>query len=356
MITISDVLEFLRSQRQPLPTRPRELPPAAPDTGGYSDLPMAPVDDYVSSGQGLPATTQAATTTPSTRPNRPLTTAAPRAPQAATEDAASPSPSPSPTLTPGVAATAQPRSPFELAPGDQSALDRLAAFGAALASTRSPTFQGAFGEGVQALMRQRQAQTQEARQQQQVDVEQEYRRAVVANQAAELAFARDPTNPLNILRRNQAEGALAEADLRRRQAANVGQSAGEGLGTGQVIRLRDGSTAMFYPGARGGPQIRPFPEGGIPLSAVGTSRRAEAADLSAIQRAGETAARLRLQEIQAGGGVVSPADIRRQTEEAAADARRRTAIERGVDPEIAGRFSAPSTTELPGNRVRVGPI
>ena len=228
MISATDVLEMLRTAAA-----------ARQDPGlQYAATAEAADRDYALPQQG-PALQ------PSTRPNRPLTTAAPRAPQAAAEDVVSTSPSP--TLTPGVAATAQPRSPFELAPGDQSALDRLAAFGAALASTRSPTFQGAFGEGVQALMRQRQAQTQEARQQQQVDVEQEYRRAVVANQAAELAEQRNPDNPLYQLRRAQTAATLAEADLRRRQAANVGASSRtERLGPG-LQGTRNGQPGIYYP-------------------------------------------------------------------------------------------------------------
>lgn len=333
MISATDVLEMLRTA-----AAARQDPSLQ-----YAATAEAADRDYALPQQG-PALQ------PSTRPNRPLTTAAPRAPQAAAEDVVSTSPSP--TLTPGVAATAQPRSPFELAPGDQSALDRLAAFGAALASTRSPTFQGAFGEGVQALMRQRQAQTQEARQQQQVDVEQEYRRAVVANQAAELAEQRNPDNPLYQLRRAQTAATLAEADLRRRQAANVGQSAGEGLGTGQVTRMPDGSFAVVYPGARGGPQVRPFPGGAVPLSAVDTSRRANAADLSEIRRAGEAADRSYRDTFRNATVQPSPAELQRGAAEAAADARRRTAIERGVDPEIAGRFSAPSTTGGPEIRSR----
>ena len=96
-------------------------------------------------------------------------------------------------------------------------------------------------------MRQRQQQTQEARQQQQVDVEQEYRRAVIANQQAELAEQRNPDNPLYQLRRAQAAAELARIELIRRQAANVG-AGGASARRGQgVPGTRDGVFGMYYP-------------------------------------------------------------------------------------------------------------
>ena len=156
---------------------------------------------------------------------RPRTVAAPQAPAQSEPLPAGPS---APTVTGGVAAQARPAegglgdSPFQITPQAQNAFDRLAAFGAAMAGSRSPYFGQALAEGVQGMLRQRQQQTQEARQQQQVDVEQEYRRAVVENQRAELEFQRDPDNPLNQLRVAQTQAALADAQYRLASARNVG--------------------------------------------------------------------------------------------------------------------------------------
>lgn len=112
--------------------------------------------------------------------------------------------------------------PFDLAPDQSNALDRLAAFGAALAGTRRSDFGGAFGEALQAMRQAGTAQRQEERQNRQLDVEAAYRAAQEARQMAELEFARDPNNPLNQLRVAQARAEEARINLIRRQAANVG--------------------------------------------------------------------------------------------------------------------------------------
>lgn len=208
----------------------------------------------------------------------PLTTESPRAP----------------VVTNAGAATARPpadNSPFTIPPESQSALDRLASFGAAMASTRSPTFQGAFGEGVQALLRQGAAQRQEARQQQQIDVEQEYRRAQESRQRAELDWSRDPQNPLNIARLAQAR-----ADEIRARAALV--SAGrENLGQGTPIELEGGRQGLLM---RDG-SVRELPGGARFLrSAEQADRAADRSDARRLQAQAQAAAELRDNPLTAG--------------------------------------------------------
>ena len=177
---------------------------------------------------------------PAAAETAPLTTESPRAP----------------VVTNAGAATARPpadNSPFTIPPESQSALDRLASFGAAMASTRSPTFQGAFGEGVQALLRQGAAQRQEARQQQQADTEQEYRRALVANQEAELRLRENPNSPQNQLLVAQTRLALAQAQraLREPVGGGLGQGMPIELGEGrQGLLMRDGSVRELPRNAR----------------------------------------------------------------------------------------------------------
>lgn len=198
---------------------------------------------------------------PAAAETAPLTTESPRAP----------------VVTNAGAATARPpadNSPFTVPPESQSALDRLASFGAAMASTRSPTFQGAFGEGVQALLRQGAAQRQEARQQQQADTEQEYRRALVANQEAELRLRENPNSPQNQLLVAQTRLALAQAQRALREPV------GGGLGQGTPIELEGGRQGLLM---RDG-SVRELPGGARFLRSADQADRLAMAEENARQR------------------------------------------------------------------------
>lgn len=252
----------------------------------------------------------------------------------------------SPVVTDGIAATTpqsnyfsalerlmQMRQPqqtgmFDMSPDQERSLDRLAAFGAALASTRSPTFGGALGEGIQALLRTGAGQRQEARQERQVDLEGAYRAAQEARQAAELEWARDPENPINQLRMSQASAAEMEARARLLSAARSGA---ERLGPGMTIRDREGNIRVFYPQAGRSVEVP-----GTPLTFETANRRATAQDIAAIERAANDEIRSRT----AAGEILSQADQTRLRQSLMLDAARR----RQIDPEtIPGLQSAPTS-------------
>jgi hypothetical protein len=218
-----------------------------------------------------------------------------------------------------------------------------------MAASRNPSFFGQLGEAGQALSQADRTARAEALQERRLDVEAAYRAAQESREARRLASEEDPTSLRGRLLQAQALQAEAQAEYHRRRASEGGGGGGggEGLGTGVLSQAADGSTVMVYPAARGGLQVREFPGGARPLSTVGTARRAETADLTAIQRAGEAAAQLRLRELQAGGTIVNPTEIRRQTDEARREAQRETALLRGVDPAISDRFGSPATTTAP---------
>ena len=143
---------------------------------------------------------------------------------------------------------------FDFSPAQQSALDRLGALGAAMASTRSPTFAGALGEGLQALQRTAASQRQEERQNRQLDVEAAYRAAQEARQMAEFEYARDPTNPLYQLRVAQTRQAEAQAQAALMNART--SAAGPQLPVMQGEY--EGRPATFNPNTR---QMVQAPEG-----------------------------------------------------------------------------------------------
>ena len=171
---------------------------------------------------------------------------------------------------------------FDFSPAQQSALDRLGALGAAMASTRSPTFAGALGEGLQAMQRTAAGQRQEERQNRQLDVEAAYRAAQEARQMAEFEYARNPENPLNQLRVAQTRQAEAQAQAAlmnaRTSAATAGTTAR--LGTGREVQMPDGTWGMIYPGARGGPQFVPYPQGAVPAGQLSNEERLRQADMA----------------------------------------------------------------------------
>lgn len=230
---------------------------------------------------------------------------------------------------------------FGMTPQQSQALDRLGAFGAALAGTRRSDFAGALSEGLQAMRQAGTAQRQEERQNRQLDVEAAYRAAQEARQMAELEFARDPNNPLNQLRVAQARAEEARINLIRRQAANVG--AGERLGS--YIVTRDPNTGQYmveYPGARGGAQTRPLQ--GIPTSVGNATARAQQADITAAERAGNAAvtaaARTNITMSQSDRDTVYRDrynEVLRQ---------RLTARERGIDPDTLSAPTEPAMTPI----------
>lgn len=246
--------------------------------------------------------------------------------------------------------------PMGITPSQQRSLDQLGAFGAALASTRSPNFMGAFGEGLRAVQQTEASQRGEARQEQQderqrqqASMEAAYRATQEARQAAEFRYAQDPTNPRNQLLVAQARAAEIEARARLMQASTAAQS--ERLGQG--VQTRDEATGRFqmeFPMARGGNQVRPL--SGVPLAATSTLRRAEQADQDAIRQAMAAGARGYRDSIRASGQLQSPAEI----ETGAAEVARRAAIaeatRRGVDPAIIERMGPSETPARPDVRVR----
>ena len=166
--------------------------------------------------------------------------------------------------------------PFDLAPDQSNALDRLAAFGAALAGTRRSDFGGAFGEALQAMRQAGTAQRQEERQNRQLDVEAAYRAAQEARQLRELLQYEDP----NSLRGRQLRAQIMELEARaehtRRKAANVG-AGGANLGTG-ISGTQNGRPGIYYPRTD---TFRPFAEGFLPARTAQQEDAAErrAADL-----------------------------------------------------------------------------
>lgn len=234
--------------------------------------------------------------------------------------------------------------PFDLAPDQSNALDRLAAFGAALAGTRRSDFGGAFGEALQAMRQAGTAQRQEERQNRQLDVEAAYRAAQEARQLRELLQYEDP----NSLRGRQLRAQIMELEARaeraRREAANVG--AGERLGSGIVTRDPNTGQYMFeYPGARGGAQTRPLQ--GVPTSVGNATARAQQADITAAERAGNAAvtaaARTSINMSQSDLNTVYRDrynEVLRQ---------RLTARERGIDPDT---LSAPTEPAMAPIRIQ----
>lgn len=174
----------------------------------------------------------------------------------------------SPVVTEGVAGSRQPygdffsayermqqlRQPqssggfFNMTPAQQSALDRLGALGAAMASTRSPTFAGALGEGLQALQRTAAGQRQEERQNRQADIEAAYRAASEARQLREILNREDP---------NSLQGQELMARIRQlNEQANyyARRPSGEGSGGRDRVvgreRGNDGNMYLIYESGR----------------------------------------------------------------------------------------------------------
>lgn len=220
---------------------------------------------------------------------------------------------------------------FDFSPAQQSALDRLGALGAAMASTRSPTFAGALGEGLQAMQRTAAGQRQEERQNRQLDVEAAYRAAQEARQMAEFEYARDPTNPLYQLRVAQTRQAEAQAQAALMNART--SASRERLGTGVPGRVGE-REGMWYP------QAGRFIE--APENFVGSSNAADRLRQGAIRaaiQAGQNAATRALQAARTSGNIVNQnelMEIQRREFRAAA---RAAGASLGLDSETLNRIA-----------------
>ena len=271
--------------------------------------------------------------------------------------AEAPAATPSPVVTSGMASQVGPPAPADTGTTPQADVDALARlrqliggeqpsqedrgrealmnFFFSMAASRNPSFFGQLGEAGQALSQADRGFRTEARQQQQADTEQEYRRAIVDNQRAEMEFQRDPNNPINQLRMAQTQASLADAEYRRRAAATAGQGSGERLGQGyQTFNPETGRYQIEYPGARGGPQMRPFV--GVPTGVAQQLRQGERADFAQAERAGQAAARL----AQNTGRVLTQTEL----DDISRRARNQYLIGRGIDP-----------ARIPGDQDEAGP-
>lgn len=217
--------------------------------------------------------------------------------------------------------------------------DALTNFFFSMAASRNPSFFGQLGEAGQALTRTQAEARTAARQERQVDVEAAYRAAQEARQAAEVEWARDPQNPLNIARL-----AAARSDEVRARAA-LASAGRERLGQGYITRDREtGNYQIEYPAAPGGRQTRPF--SGVPASVGAATRRAEQADIRMVEQAGRTAEQNFRAAARDSGRITDPTEIARGAAAAARVARQEAAARLGIDPAIAERFGgAPASQE-----------
>lgn len=229
------------------------------------------------------------------------------------------------------------------------ARDALSNFFFSMAASRNPSFFGQLGEAGQTFSTAARQARQDARQERQVDVEAAYRAASEARQAAEADWARDPRNPLNIARL-----AAARSDEVRARAA-LASAGRERLGQGVQIERQgqDGQTqyGVAYPGASGGYEERWFP-GNVRPSRTG-AERLQLTALRAIQQEGDRAERAYRDSFRNSPSPPNPEEIRRGAAQEAATARRRAAIEYGIDPEVAERFGSTAAPTEGGNRVRL---
>lgn len=252
-----------------------------------------------------------------------------------------------------------PPGPMGITPSQQRSLDQLGAFGAALASTRSPNFMGAFGEGLRAVQQTEATQRGELRQEQQDDrqrqqanMEAAYRAAQEARQAAEMRYNQRPDNYANLLavaRTRDIESQIAE---RIRRASIESQT--ERLGQPVLVETAPGVFAAAYPGARGAgttPVIRPL--GGTPLTARVAEQRSVQGILDDIQRAADAEGRSFDAIMGRTPSTLTPEQIRAQRDIVVEEARRREAVRRGLDPAIAERLrTAAPPTPAPTGEIR----
>lgn len=248
------------------------------------------------------------------------------------------------------------RDSLGLTPDQRGSLDQLASFGAALASTRSPTFSGAFGEGIRALQQTAAGQRNEARQdrtenrqQQQVMAEAAYRAAQEARQAAEFEYNRDRTNPTNRLR--VAQTALAEAQAR---AALAEIARGDRTRYDPPVLTEDseGRPQREYTSPYGPSVTRPLQGNPVasPAAILANRQRIEAE----VRRAYESGKATQQRIFRDTPTILSPTDQLAAIEAAGRREAARVARDRGMDPEeIERRYGS---TPSPNPDVRVRPI
>lgn len=246
--------------------------------------------------------------------------------------------------------------PMGITPSQQRSLDQLGAFGAALASTRSPNFMGAFGEGLRAVQQTEASQRGEARQEQQDDrqrqqanMEAAYRAAQEARQAAEMRYNQDPRNPTNRLRLAQTAQAEAQA---RAALAEIGR--GDRVRYDQPVLTEDseGRAQREYTSPYGPTVTRPLQGNPVasPAAILANRQRIEAE----VQRAYESGKRTQENVFRTSRSILSQADQMAAIEAAGKREAASVARARGMDPEeIERRYGS---TPPPASGVRVRPL
>lgn len=121
----------------------------------------------------------------------------------------------SPVVSPGVANAVPPA-----VNPDDAFNQRLMSFGAAMAQSNSPSFFAQLGAGFGAVQNADRQDRREATQNREIDVMEEYRRAQIAVQEAQLAAEQDPSSPRNQLLLAQARSSEIQA---RAALANAGR-------------------------------------------------------------------------------------------------------------------------------------
>ncbi len=244
--------------------------------------------------------------------------------------------------------------PMGITPSQQRSLDQLGAFGAALASSRSPNFMGAFGEGLRAVQQTEASQRGELRQEQQDDrqrqqanMEAAYRAAQEARQAAELRWQQRPDNPTYRLRLAQTAQAEAQA---RAALAEIGR--GDRVRYDQPVLTEDseGRAQREYTSPYGPTVTRPLQGNPVasPAAILANRQRVEVA----VQRAYESGKATQQRIFRDAPTTLSPTDQLSAIEAAGRREAARAARELRMDPEeIARRYGSPSTSD-PDVRVR----
>lgn len=232
------------------------------------------------------------------------------------------------------------RDSLGLTADQRASLDQLGAFGAALASSRNPSFMGGLGEGFRALQQTAASQRAEARQdrtenrqQQQVMAEAAYRAAQEARQAAEFEYNRDRTNPTNRLRVAQT----AEAEARARAAlAEIGR--GDRVRYDQPVLTTDsqGRQQREYTSPYGPSVVRPLQ--GNPVATGTAAQRITNDQINSIIRAGQAEAALWARDNASRIDTMPREQAARERAAAAARGRIEAGRAFNVSPEIAERL------------------
>lgn len=208
-------LALNRNRRQETPSAPPQPVQPVPEEEQAILPPLLP--------DPAPPTPRPPVTTPAAATPTPTT-------QATGQQPSSSSPSGKPTKKPGFS---------------DNFLDRLAAFGFAMAASRNPSLFGMIGEAGLGMQRHEREQRELAARERQIADQSEYNRARIELARAELDWSRDPTNPANIARLAQARAMLQRAESaadRDPITARATDRQGNLVGitrSGRVVPLRD---------------------------------------------------------------------------------------------------------------------